>query len=189
MRNAAHYESVVVKVHPSDTVSRIVDEMSHYAVGCVVVVDARRRPVGVVTDRDLLHRVICVGRDPEKTGAEEVMTADPVCGATDDPLERILAKMKSAGVRRLPIVREEQVVGVVSIDDIVAEIGRELADVRAALRNEVLDARRTAQRRRRRDEIAAAVEVLRAQVARLGADSVDWIQRELDAVRKRLGGS
>jgi CBS domain-containing protein len=117
------------------------------------------------------------------------MTADPVCGATDDPLERILAKMKSAGVRRLPIVREEQVVGVVSIDDIVAEIGRELADVRAALRNEVLDARRTAQRRRRRDEIAAAVEALRAQVVHLGADSVDWIQRELDAVRKRLGGS
>jgi signal-transduction protein with cAMP-binding, CBS, and nucleotidyltransferase domain len=141
-----------------------------------------------VTDRDLLRRVICARRDPEKTLAEDVMTADPVAGATDEPIERILEKMRSACVRRLPIVREGQVVGLVSIDDIVAEIGRELGDVRAALRGAVIGARRTSRHRRRRDEIKAAIEGLRSQVAHLSADSMDWIQREIDAMRRRFGG-
>jgi CBS domain-containing protein len=189
VRNSTHYESRVVEVRPGDTVRKIVEEMSFYAVGCVVVVDGRSRPTGVVTDRDLLSRVICARRDPDKTLAEDVMTADPVVGSTEEPIERLLEKMKTAGVRRLPIVREEKVVGLVSIDDIVAEIARELGDVRAGLRGAVLGARRTSQRRRRREEAAATIEEFRTRVARLGANSLDRIQRGIDAMRRRLGGS
>lgn len=189
MRNSNHYESGVVKVRPSDNVCKIVDEMSSYAVGCVVVIDEQLRPVGIVTDRDLLCRVICAKRDPEETLAEEVMTAHPVTGGTEEPIERLLEKMRSAGVRRLPIVREGQVVGLVSIDDIVAEIARELGDVRAGLRGAVLGARRTSQRRRRREEIAATIEELREQVTHLSGDSMDWIRSEIDAIRRRLGGN
>jgi CBS domain-containing protein len=189
VRNSTHYESRVVEVRPGDTVRKIVEEMSFYAVGCVVVVDGRSRPAGVVTDRDLLSRVICARRDPDKTLAEDVMTADPVVGSTEEPIERLLEKMKTAGVRRLPIVREEKVVGLVSIDDIVAEIARELGDVRAGLRGAVLGARRTSQRRRRREEAAATIEEFRTRVARLGANSLDRIQRGIDAMRRRLGGS
>jgi CBS domain-containing protein len=188
MRNATHYESGVVEVGPGDTICRIVDQMSYYAVGCVVVVDEARRPVGIVTDRDLLRRVIRVGRDPEKTRAADVMTPNPVTGGTDEPLERLLEKMKSVGARRLPIVREGQVVGLVALDDIIAEIGKELGDIRAALRDEVLGARRAAQSRRWRNDITATIEELRAQVTHLGADSMDWIQREIEAMRRRLGG-
>jgi CBS domain-containing protein len=188
MREAVHYESGVVVVGPDDNVCKIVEEMCYYAVGCVVVVDEQRAPVGVVTDRDLVRRVIRHARDPEKMRADDVMTADPVCGGTDEPLERLLQKMKSAGVKRLPIVREGSVAGLVSLDDIVAEIGRELYDVRAALRSEVLDARRTAQRRRRRDEVAATMEELRVQISHMSADSVEWVQREIDALKRRMGG-
>jgi len=187
VRNTSHYESGVVQVGPEDDVGTIVSEMIHYAVGCVVVVDGETRPLGIVTDRDLLRRVVCEGRDPRTTHAKDVMTAEPVTGRTDEPLERILEKMKSLGVRRLPIVHEEKVVGLVSLDDIVSEIGRELADVRAALRSEVLGARRDAQRRRRRDDVAATLEVLRGQMAEISAESRDWIHRELEALRKRLG--
>ena len=188
MRNSTHYESRVVEVRPDETVRKIVEEMSFYAVGCVVVIDEQRRPVGIVTDRDLLSRVICARRDPEKTLAADVMTADPVVGSTEEPLERLLEKMRSAGVRRLPIVREEAVVGLVSVDDIVAEIARELGDVRAGLRGAVLGARRTSQRRRRREEAEATVEEFRKRVARASADSVNWVQRGIDALRRRLGG-
>lgn len=187
MRNTSHYESGVVQVGPEDDVGTIVSEMIHYAVGCVVVADGESRPLGIVTDRDLLRRVVCAGRDPRTTHAKDIMTAEPVTGRTDEPLERILEKMKSLGVRRLPIVHDEKVVGLVSLDDIVAEIGHELADIRAALRSEVLGSRRDAQRRRRRDEVAATLEVLRGQVAEISAESRDWIHRELEALRKRLG--
>lgn len=186
MRNSSHYESGVVQVGPEDNVGTIVSEMIHYAVGCVVVVDEQTRPLGIVTDRDLLRRVVCTERDPRTTHARDVMTAEPVTGRTDEPLERILEKMKSLGVRRLPIVHDEKVVGLVSLDDIVAEIGRELADIRAALRSEVLGSRRDAQRRRRRDEVVATMEELRGQIAGISAESREWIQRELEALRKRL---
>lgn len=188
MRNATHYERRVVEVRPGDTVDKIVEEMSFHAVGCVVVTDERRRPVGIVTDRDLLSRVICARRDPDKTLAEDVMTTDPVFGSTEEPIERLLEKMRSAGVRRLPIVREDQVVGLVSIDDIVAEIARELGDVRAGLLGAVFGARQTSRRQRRREDVAATVEAFRARIARLGADSVDRIQREIAALLRRLGG-
>ena len=188
MRESSHYESGVVKVQPEDPVTKIVDEMVYYAVGCVVVADEDRRPLGIVTDRDLLWRVVCAGRDPAKTPAKEVMTPDPVTGSTDETLERLLEKMKSAGARRLPIVRNGEVVGLVSLDDIVAEMGRELGDIRAAIRSEVLGARQTAQRRRRRDDIAATFEELRHQMANIGTDSRDWVRREMETLRKRLGG-
>lgn len=188
MRNSTHYESRVVEVRPGDTVRKIVEEMSFYAVGCVVVTDEQQRPVGIVTDRDLLSRVICARRDPEKTLAEDVMTTDLVFGSTEEPIERLLEKMRSAGVRRLPIVREDRVVGLVSIDDIVAEIARELGDVRAGLRGAVLGARVTSQRQRRREEVAAAIEAFRKRVGRLGADPVGRVRRQIDAVRRRLGG-
>jgi len=188
MRKSNHYESVVVKVRPDDTVCKIADEMSYYAVGCVVVVAEGGDLLGIVTDRDLLRRVVCARRDPEQTRAEEIMTADPITGSTEEPLERLLEKMKSVGARRLPIVRDDEVVGLVSLDDIVSEIGRELGDVRAALRSEVLGSRRDAQRRRRRDELATAIEELRSQMASIGSDSMDWIQREVEAMRRRLGG-
>lgn len=189
MRSSHHYETSVVCVRVDQSVRKIADEMSYYAVGCVVVTDSERRPQGILTDRDILTRVVCSQRDPEKTLADEVMTTDPVTGATDEPLQTILAKMESARVRRLPIVREGKVVGLVSLDDIIAEIGRELGDIRSALRNEVLSARRAAQHRRIRDEIAVSFERLRSQIAHIGGDSTDWIQREIDTLRKRMGGS
>jgi CBS domain-containing protein len=189
MRSSHHYETGAVCVRPDQSVRKVADEMSYYAVGCVVVTDAERRPLGILTDRDLLTRVVCTRRDPEKTLAEEVMTPDPVTGATDQPLQAILAAMESAGVRRLPIVRDGSVVGLVALDDIIAEIGRELGDLRSALRSEVLGARRAAQRRRVREDIAATFEQLRSQMANIGSESTDWIQRELESLRKRMSGS
>jgi CBS domain-containing protein len=188
MRNSIHYESGVVRVAPEDGVCKIVDEMIHYSVGCVVVADEERRPLGIVTDRDLLERVVCAGLDPATTRADAVMTAHPVTGRTDEPLERIIARMKSTGTRRLPIVRDEKVAGFVSADDVIAEIGRELNDVREALRGEVLGARREAQSRSRRDEIAEAVEGIRSQVVTVGSESIGWVKREIDGLRKRFGG-
>lgn len=188
MRNSVHYESGVVRVAPADGVCKIVDEMSHYSVGCVVVTDEERRPLGIVTDRDLLERVVCAGLDPATTHAEDVMTAHPVTGRTDEPLEAIIERMKSTGTRRLPIVRDERVAGFVSADDVVAEIGREMNDIREALRGEVLGARRESQARHRRDEFGAAIQGVRSQVATLGSESIGWMKREIDGLRKRIGG-
>jgi predicted transcriptional regulator len=162
--------------------------MTHYSVGCVVVADEERRPLGIVTDRDLLERVVCAGLDPATTRAEAVMTAHPATGRTDEPLEKLIARMKLTGTRRLPIVRDDKVAGFVSADDVIAEIGRELNDIREALRGEVLGGRREAQARQRRDEITEAFEGIWKQVATFGSESIGRMKREIDGLRKRLGG-
>jgi len=187
VRKSSHYESAVVRVQPHDDVREIVEEMIQYSVGCVVVADGEGRPLGVVTDRDLLERVVCAGLDPAETRADSIMTAHPVTCDTDEPLETVIERMQAAGVRRLPAVRDGAVVGLVAVDDIVSELGRELFEVREALRGEVLGARRSAQARRQREEVTATLEELRNQVAHLGADSVAWMKREIDGLRKRFG--
>lgn len=182
----SHYEGEVATVGTGATAVEIADCMDEHAVGCVVVTDDARSPVGIVTDRDLMRRVVAAGRDPEKTRATEIMSGDLATVSNEEPLERVLDRMRAAGVRRLPVVSHGRLVGIVALDDVVSELGRELGDLREALRSEVLGARRQAARRRRREQIDATLEDLRSQVVRLGGQSRDWIERELESVRRAL---
>ena len=189
MRTVRHYESEVVTAAPTASARALADRMDAYAVGCVVVVDGERAPVGIVTDRDLVRRVVAPGRDADKTRAADVMTAELVLGSSDDRLEWVVSKMKARAVRRLPIVRDGRLVGIVTLDDVVSELGRECRDLRAALRSEVLGARREAGRRRRREELEAALAEVRATLGELGAQSQQWLRRELRGLRRWIEGS
>jgi len=188
MRDVGHYETQVVKVGPDASLVDVADRMDLYAVGCVLVVDDAGGPLGIVTDRDLLRRAVATGRDPEKTTASEVMTDDLVTGTTDEPLQEVLGRMRARAVRRLPILRKGRLVGLVALDDVVAELGRELGDLRETVRSEVLGARRAAPRRRRREELESTLEELRTELSDLGDQSAEWIQQAVESLRKRLGG-
>ncbi len=188
-RGTTHYEGPVITVPSDASLHEVADRMDQYAVGCVVVTEETNAPLGIVTDRDRMRRVVAPGRDPESLKVADVMTADPVTGEAEESLERLLDRMKSCRVRRLPIVSEERVVGLVTIDDIIAELGRELEDVREALRGEVLGARRAAPRRRRHEELETAIEEITGRMGEIGVTSRDWLRRELDTVRRRLLGN
>lgn len=188
MRHSGHYERGAVTVAPETKVADVADRMDLHGVGTVVVVDGERRPLGIVSDRDLMRRVVAPNRDPEKTLASDVMTADPATGEVDEPLERVLARMRERKVRRLPILREGRVVGLVALDDVVCELGHELSEVREALRAEVIGARRSALGRRRRERAESVIGELRAEVMQAGTNALEWLEREVGALRKRLGG-
>lgn len=84
-----------------------------------VVDDGRRRKLlGVVTDRDLLIRVMADGLDPGGIAVEEVMTRRPVACRSGDTIAAALEAMASHQVRRVPVVDEGRLVGVVSQADI-----------------------------------------------------------------------
>lgn len=186
MRDVGHYRAEVVRIAPEAGVADAAERMDRFAVGCLVVVDATGGVVGLVTDRDLMRRVVAAGRDGQQTRVADVMTEKVVTATTRDPLERLLEQMRSAGVRRIPVLEDGRLAGLVSLDDIVAELGRELGDVRGALRDEVLGARRGARRRRRREELEEALETLRGEMGDLGQQVIDWLQREVEGVRERL---
>jgi CBS domain-containing protein len=113
-------------------------------VGALVVVDDRK-PVGIVTDRDLVLRVLAKDRLAAETEVRTVMTPNPVCIDADAPLEGAISRMKTNRFRRLVVVNAQQeVVGIVALDDIielVAEARRALegiTDVMQAVRHEPL---------------------------------------------------
>jgi CBS domain-containing protein len=106
--------------------------MEESNVGCVVVVEDRI-PVGIVTDRDLVLRVLRVALDPRTVPVERVMT-EPVRTASDDllPIEAA-SLMREGRIRRLPIVAADgSLAGIVTLDDLLHHVGRtnaELSDV------------------------------------------------------------
>lgn len=134
----------VVTIHPSATVATAATRMATENVGALVVVDDRK-PVGIVTDRDLVLRVLAKDRLATETEVRTVMTPDPICINADASLEGAISRMKTNRFRRLVVVNDQQeVVGIVALDDIielVAEAQRALegiTDVMQAVRHEPL---------------------------------------------------
>lgn len=103
-------------------------------VGTRVVVDehdGRRIPVGMVTDRDLVVRVLSDGaRDFDALVVDNVMTTEPVTAREEDSLWDVLKKMRSFGVRRLPVVNDRgELEGILSFDDLIDLVAEELSDL------------------------------------------------------------
>jgi CBS domain-containing protein len=96
-------------------------------VGAIVVVDDDR-PVGIVTDRDIVLRAILENRDPQTTAVRDVMSRDLKVIRDNEKIDDAISAIRAAGVRRLPIVDAKgKPVGMVSLDDLVVLIAGELS--------------------------------------------------------------
>ena len=114
----------------SETVFVAARRMHARNVGTLIVVDADRRPVGIVTDRDLVVRVMAAGRDPRDTTVEQAMTAQLRMLSENASVEDALATMRSLGIRRMPVVdRSGRLVGVMSADDAFGHFVEELGNL------------------------------------------------------------
>jgi CBS domain-containing protein len=100
----------------------------------VIDTEATRKLIGVVTDRDLCLKVVATGRDPALVWAHECMTSDPVACGPEDEVETALQLMEQGAVRRLPVIdSRHQIVGVVSLTDIVHHTAATAREVYVAL--------------------------------------------------------
>jgi predicted transcriptional regulator len=106
-------------------------------VGTLVVVDKEQRPLGVVTDRDLVVRVLAESRDPNQTIISEVMSRLPHTVNEEMPIEEALGIMRFGPYRRLPVInREGCLVGILSLDDIIDLLAEEFGEIGKLLRKE-----------------------------------------------------
>ena len=185
--NCRRCEREVVTVPPEATVFEIADAMDEHSIGCVVVTDAADRPLGIVTDRDLVLRVVAAGRDAEKTRARDVMSGNLATAATTENLPRVIEIMRARGVRRLPLVEHGRVAGIVTLDDIVAELASDLWNVDEAARVELREAQRTSRRRRLREAREEALEELRSQLLHLGHEARELLRAEVTSLLRRSG--
>jgi CBS domain-containing protein len=124
----------VPTVVPTTTVAEVARRMEERNVGCLVVVRGAE-PVGVVTDRDLVLRVLRRGDDPRAVPVERVMSRPAVVAEDDlDPVGAA-ALLRRHGVRRLPIVDGKRaLVGLVTMDDLLSWFGRGQEQLGAVVR-------------------------------------------------------
>src|SRR3954471_16897330 len=111
----------VVTADARDSLRQVGELMRDRNVGTVVIVEGDG-PVGVVTDRDLALAVVADGVDPETPAAAHA-SRPLVTGAVEMDLEEAAALMVQHRIRRLPLLRDEQLAGIVSIDDVAVRAG------------------------------------------------------------------
>jgi len=106
---------------PDALVSEAAERMAEMDYGSVIVVDEQNRVVGMVTERDILKRLVNRDRDPKETKLSDIMTEKPRVARADDNLLEWLAIMSNERFRRLPIVDEDgRVVSIMTQGDFVS---------------------------------------------------------------------
>jgi len=124
----------VETVGPQESVFDVARRMRDLRLGTVVVVDEQRRPMGIVSDRDLTVRAVAEGRDPSVTAVGEVMSAMPTTILRDTAIESALGIMRMGHMRRLPVVDGiGKLIGIVTLDDMLRFLARELGEVEKLL--------------------------------------------------------
>ena len=86
-------------------------------VGCLVVVE-KGKSVGIVTERDLIEKTICQRKNPETTPITEVMSSDLKTVHPLDTVDKALEIMKEYKIKKLPVVQNDRMVGIITITDI-----------------------------------------------------------------------
>jgi len=125
---------IVVTTHPEETVQEVAKRMAQYDVGTLIVVEAHK-PVGIITDRDLVLRVMAKGLRPQELTARVAMTGNPVCVSEYTALEEAIALMRGYQVRRLIVVNaKKELVGILSLDDLLLLLGEEQQAVAGLMR-------------------------------------------------------
>ncbi|HDJ89656.1 MAG TPA: CBS domain-containing protein [Thermoprotei archaeon] len=113
--------SPVVTVLFSDPVISAVNKMITHDIGAVVVMSGGM-PTGMITERDVLRKVVLEGLDPRKTMCQDIMTTPLVTIDAETPIEKAFLLMKEKDIRRLPVVREGRLVGIITEKDIIRKV-------------------------------------------------------------------
>jgi CBS domain-containing protein len=99
--------------------------------------DALRRPVGVLTDRDIVLQIIARDVEPKSVTVGDVMTRQPLVANEADDLTDLLQAMRLAGIRRVPVVDERgALTGIMALDDAIALVTGLLCEISGSIRSE-----------------------------------------------------
>ena len=121
-----------------ETALEVARRLTARRVGSVVVVDDQSRPMGILSDRDIVTRLVAAGRDPAKTPVTEIMTPMPTTVLEGTSIEAALGHMRIGRLRRLPVVNGmDQLVGMVTLDDILRLLAEELKTIEGLLDSEM----------------------------------------------------
>lgn len=107
---------------PSDSVRAAAKLMDETQSGSVAVVEKKGRLVGILTERDIVRRVVAAGLDPQTTKLGDVMTGDPDAVTPETTVEDVVRRMHEFRYRYVPVVENGRVVAVVSLRDVPIDV-------------------------------------------------------------------
>ena len=118
----------VISASPDDTHIDAATKMVDAHIASLVVIDAEENLVGIVTERDMTHRVVAKGLDTRTATVSEIMTENPVTLSPDDFATEALDMMHSRHFRHLPVTDGGKVICMVSIRDLFAAVKMSLEE-------------------------------------------------------------
>jgi CBS domain-containing protein len=113
--------TVVHTIGPQETVHAAVYKMTQCKVGALVVMDGSKL-VGMISERDYTRKGILMGRASKETRVEEIMSPEVITVALDTSLGQCMQIVTTHGIRHLPVVKDHQVMGLLSIGDLVSAV-------------------------------------------------------------------
>ena len=123
----------VVYLSPNDTVSRAARLLARHNIGALPICTDSRQLRGVVTDRDIAIRCVAYENPPEETRLRDIMTRGVVTVTPRDDIREAAHLMAEEQIRRLPVVENGCIVGMLSLSDLTRTKGMHNAEISSAL--------------------------------------------------------
>jgi len=114
----------VITIEPDESVKEAAKRMNLYGIGCLIVVD-KGKVAGIFTERDILTKVVEASRNAGKTKVSEIMSTKLVVGTPDMDVVDAARMMLQKKIKKLPVVIDSELVGLVTFTDIVRTVRME----------------------------------------------------------------
>src|SRR5712664_3805507 len=111
----------VWSIHPQESVFTAIQQMAEKEVGALVVLEGDTL-VGIISERDYARKVILKGRSSHETAVRDIMTPHVICVRLDQSIEQCMTIVTERRIRHLPVLDSGQLVGIISIGDLVKTI-------------------------------------------------------------------
>ncbi len=108
----------VITVENKATIKKAAELMNEHEIGCLIVVK-KGKPAGIVTERDMLKRILLESRDPTKIKVNEIMSKPLIVGKPEMEIEDAVKLMFKRNIKKLPVANKNNLVGLVTLTDLV----------------------------------------------------------------------
>lgn len=112
----------LVTIEAGATARRAAELMNRYDIGCLIVV-GDGKPIGIVTERDMLKRVLLQLRDPRRTRISHIMSKPLITSSSETEVREAVRLMNERRIKKLPVVEDGHLLGLVSLTDVVRTLG------------------------------------------------------------------
>lgn len=111
----------IITIDASATAMEAAEIMNKYDIGCLIVVEGRK-PTGIVTERDMLKRVLLQHKNPGKTSVNNIMSRPLIVSTPKTEIRDAVRVMNERRIKKLPVIEDGNLLGLVSLTDVVRSL-------------------------------------------------------------------